>query len=184
MRDLIVTQNITVDGVVEAGDWFGPADGGEDVLDAVREQSARADAFLTGRVTFEEMRGFWPQQSDDETGVTAYLNKVQKYVVSSTLTDPGWEPTTVLPSIDDVRRLKDAPGADIVCTGSIQLSQALIAADLVDEFRLFVYPTVVGHGRRLFPDGHGKALRLTGSRTFTSGVMLLTYRPVPSQAGS
>jgi dihydrofolate reductase len=177
MRDLIVTQNTTVDGIVEAGDWFGPADGGEDVLDVVREQSSRADAFLTGRITFEEMRGFWPQQTDDATGITDYLNNVQKYVVSRTLEDPGWEPTTVLRGVDDVRRLKDAPGGDIVCTGSIQLSQSLIAADLVDEFRLFVYPTVVGRGRRLFPDGHGQDLRLTGSQSFTSGVMLLTYRP-------
>lgn len=177
MRDLIVTQNITVDGIVESGEWFGPGDGGEDRLDVVREQSARADAFLAGRVTFEEMRGFWPQQHDDATGITDYLNQVQKYVVSSTLDDPAWEPTTVLRSVDDVRRLKESEGADIVCTGSIQLSQALIAADLVDEYRLFVYPTVVGHGRRLFADGQTHDLQLTGTRTFTSGVTLLTYRP-------
>ena len=110
MRDLIVTQNITVDGVIEAGDWFGPADGGPEVLDAVREQMAHADAFLTGRVTFEEMRGYWPAQTDDTTGITAYLNQVQKYVVSSTLRDPAWEPTTILGSIDDVRRLKESDG--------------------------------------------------------------------------
>jgi dihydrofolate reductase len=176
MRDLIVTQNITVDGVIEAGDWFGPADGGEDLLDVVREQSARADAFLTGRVTFEEMRGYWPQQQDDATGITDYLNQVQKYVVSRTLDDPDWEPTTILRGVDDVRRLKDSDGADIVCTGSIQLAHALVAADVVDEYRLFVYPTVVGQGRRLFVEGDTRGLQLTGSRSFTSGVILLTYR--------
>ncbi|MFD3404988.1 dihydrofolate reductase family protein [Kribbella sp. NPDC058693] len=177
MRDLIVTQNITVDGVIEAGDWFGPADGGPEVLEALREQMARADAFLTGRVTFEQMRGFWPAQTDDPTGVSAYLNQVQKYVVSSTLQDPGWKPTTILHNLDEVRRLKDNPGRDIVCTGSIDLTHQLIAAGLVDEYRLFIYPTVVATGQRLFPDGSPQTLTLTSSTTFPSGVVLLTYRP-------
>lgn len=176
MRDLIVTQNITVDGVIEAGDWFGPGDGGDDVLEANREHMNRADAFLVGRRTFEDMRGFWPEQSDDTTGITAYLNTVQKYVVSSTLEDPGWEPTTVLRGVDDVRALKNTPGAEIVCTGSITLTHALIAAGLVDEYRLFVYPSVVGTGRRLFPDGRAEHLRLTETRAFAGGVALLTYR--------
>jgi dihydrofolate reductase len=174
MRNLVVTQNITVDGVIEGGDWFGPADGGPEVLADVREQMSRADAFLTGRVTFEEMRGFWPAQTDDPSGISAYLNEVQKYVVSSTLQDPQWEPTTILRTLDDVRRLKTAPGKDIVCTGSITLTQALVTAGLVDEYRLFVYPTVVGTGRRLFQDARVE-LTLRGSRLFPSGVVLLTY---------
>ncbi|TCC12136.1 dihydrofolate reductase family protein [Kribbella soli] len=176
MRDLIVTQNITVDGVIEAGDWFGPADGGPAVLDALREQMTRADAFLTGRVTFEEMRGYWPAQTDDPTGIAAYLNQVQKYVVSSTLQEPAWEPTTVLRSLDDVRRLKDDTGGEIVCTGSIAITHQLIAADLVDEFRLFVYPTVVGTGRRLFPADSPQSLTLSDCRLFPSGVVLVIYR--------
>jgi len=176
MRDLIVTQNITVDGVVEAGDWFAPADDGSDVLDVLNEQASRADGFLVGRVTFEEMRGYWPAQTDDTTGVTAYLNQVQKYVVSTTLQEPGWEPTTILRSPGDVREIKDQPGKDIVCTGSISLAHALIAADLVDEYRLFVYPTVVASGRRLFPDGTPQSLRLTNTTPFASGIVLLTYR--------
>jgi dihydrofolate reductase len=184
MRDLIVTQNITVDGVIEAGDWFGPADGGPEVLEALREQMARADAFLTGRVTFEQLRGFWPTQTDDPTGISAYLNKVQKYVVSSTLRDPGWEPTMILNRIDEVRRLKDTAGRDIVCTGSIDVTHQLIAADLVDEYRLFVYPSVVATGRRLFPDGSARKLTLTGSTSFPSGVALLTYRSATHVATS
>ncbi|MEV4266525.1 dihydrofolate reductase family protein [Kribbella sp. NPDC049584] len=176
MRDLIVTQNITVDGVIEAGDWFGPADGGPKVLEALREQMSRADSFLTGRVTFEQLRGFWPTQTDDPTGISKYLNQVQKYVVSSTLQDPGWEPTTILRDLGEVRRLKDAAGGDIVCTGSIDVTHQLITADLVDEYRLFVYPSVVAAGRRLFPDGSSQKLTLTGSTSFPSGVALLTYR--------
>jgi dihydrofolate reductase len=177
MRDLVITQNITVDGVVEAGDWFGPGDGGDDVLEANREHMSRADAFLTGRRTFEDLRGYWPEQQNDTTGITAYLNKVQKYVVSSTLRDPGWEPTTILRGVDDVRALKDTSGAEIVCTGSITLAHALITAGLVDEYRLFVYPSVVGEGRRLFPDGFTQGLRLNSARSFAGGVALLTYRP-------
>jgi dihydrofolate reductase len=175
MRTLIVTQNITVDGVIEAGDWFGPGDGGDDVLEAVREQSSRADAFLTGRVTFEEMRGFWPHQTDDTTGITAYLNQVQKYVVSSTLQDPGWEPTTILRALDDVRDLKQSQGGDIVCTGSIELTHQLIEAGLVDEFRLFVYPVVLGRGARLFENARIPRLTLAECRTFRSGVVLTRY---------
>jgi dihydrofolate reductase len=176
MRDLIVTQNMTVDGVIGGGDWFGPADGGPEVLDVLREQMARADAFLTGRVTFEEMRAFWPAQTDDPTGVSAYLDQVQKYVVSTTLQDAEWEPTTILRGLDDVRRLKDTDGRDIVCTGSIDVTHQLIAAGLVDEYRLFIYPTVVAAGRYLFPDGAPQALTLTDCRSFPSGVALLTYR--------
>lgn len=176
MRELVVTQNITVDGVIEAGDWFAPADGGDEVLGVLRDQMAQADGFLTGRTTFEEMRGFWPAQVDDTTGVTDYLNAVQKYVVSRTLEEPGWEPTTILRGIDDVRELKTTDGGTIVCTGSISLAQALIAANLVNEYRLFVYPTVLGTGRRLFPDGTPQTVRLIDCRKFSNGIVQLTYR--------
>jgi dihydrofolate reductase len=87
MRDLIVTENITLDGVIEATDgWFNPAGDDAsidhaDVEAALREQSDAADALLLGRVTFEQMRGYWPLQTDDTTGITDYLNSVSKYVV-------------------------------------------------------------------------------------------------------
>ena len=97
MRDLIVTENITLDGVIDATEgWFAPAgDDAEvdqsDVEAALREQSEAADALLLGRMTFEDMRGYWPLQTDDTTGITDYLNKVSKYVVSATLQDPAWD---------------------------------------------------------------------------------------------
>jgi dihydrofolate reductase len=185
MRDLVVTENITLDGVIDASEgWFAVADDPEvdqsDLQAALAEQSAAADAVLFGRVTFEEMRGYWPEQTDDTTGVTDYLNRVAKYVVSGTLGDPEWEPTTVLPAAgfpDAVRALKAGPGRDIVTTGSITLVHALVAG-LVDEYRLFVYPVVLGHGERLFPDGTEiPRLRLLETRAFRSGVVLLRYRP-------
>jgi dihydrofolate reductase len=190
MRDLVVTENITLDGVIDASQgWFSVVDDPgvdqSDLQEALREQSEAADAVLFGRVTFEEMRGYWPQQTDDTTGVTDYLNRVHKYVVSATLGDPGWEPTTVLAAgelPDALRALKAEPGRDIVCTGSITLVHALIGAGLVDEYRLFLYPVVLGGGRRLFPEGAGvPTLRLVETRPFRSGVVLLRYRPASGQ---
>jgi dihydrofolate reductase len=187
MRDLVVTENITLDGVIDAsGGWFDVTDNPEidqsDLQAALGEQAAAADAVLFGRVTFEEMRGYWPAQTDDTTGVTDYLNRVAKYVVSGTIGDPGWEPTTVLPADgfqDAIGELKSQPGRDIVTTGSITLVHALIAAGLVDEYRLFLYPVVLGRGRRLFPERtEVPSLRLVETRPFRSGVVLLRYRPV------
>ena len=182
MRDLIVTENITLDGVIDASEgWFAPV--GEedrgDVLEALVEHREAADAFLVGRVTFEQMRGFWPRQTDDSTGTSAYLDQVAKYVVSSTLTEPAWEPTTVLrgPLEDEIRALKAAPGRDVVTTGSIRLVHALVAAGLVDELRLFVYPVVLGRGRRLFEGAtSGLRLELVETRPFRSGIVLLRHR--------
>ncbi|MFC9972400.1 dihydrofolate reductase family protein [Spirillospora sp. NPDC127200] len=180
MRDLIVTQNITLDGVIDAaGGWFA-VDGDADRSDmqaALRAQSDATDAALFGRTTFEEMRGYWPSQTDDTTGVADYLGRVRKYVVSRTMRDPGWENSTVLsgPLADDVRALKSRPGKDIVTTGSISVVHALIAAGLVDEYRLFVHPVVLGRGARLFTDQVQK-LRLVESQVFRSGVSLLRYR--------
>jgi dihydrofolate reductase len=184
MSDLVVTENITLDGVIDASaGWFAVADDTEvdqsDLVAALREQSEAADAVLFGRVTFEEMRGYWPERTDDTTGVSDYLNRVQKYVVSSTMTDPKWQHATVLSGdpVEEVRTLKSKPGRDIVTTGSITLVHALVEAGLVDEYRLFVYPVVLGRGARLFADGtEVPKLRLVETRPFRSGIVLLRYR--------
>ena len=126
------------------------------------------------------MRGYWPQQTNDATGVTAHLNKVSKYVVSSTMTDPAWEHSAIISGdvVDSVRALKDQPGRDIVVTGSITLCHALIEAGLVDQYRLFTYPLVQGRGRRLFPDGFEMpTLRLLKSTSFRSGITYARYAP-------
>ena len=158
MRTLATTQNITLDGSIEMLDnWFEPetSTSGEmsDWLEEVRRQDANADAMLLGRQTFEDFRSYWPHQTDDTSGITAYLNQVEKYVVSSTLTEPGWENTTVLSgdALEEVGALKEQPGGDIVLTGSITLAHSMIEAGLVDEYRLFTYPAVQGRGRRLSP---------------------------------
>ena len=183
MRTLAITQNITVDGSIEMlGDWFdaqGQGDGA-DLLEELHRQDREADALVLGRQTFEDFRSYWPVQSDDPTGITAYLNQVRKYVVSSTMTEPGWENSTVLSGepVDDVRALKEEPGRDIVVTGSITLCHALIGAGLVDEYRLFVYPVVQGRGRRLFPDGvEVPKLALRDAKVFRNGITYSRYAP-------
>jgi dihydrofolate reductase len=184
MRELIVTQNITLDGVIDAaGGWFDPSgDEGvdhSDVIAAVTEGMAASDALLVGRVTFEQLRGYWPLQADDVTGVRDHLNHVEKYVVSQTLEDPAWERSTVLrgPLLDRVRELKAQPGKAVVATGSMSLMPELIAGSVVDEYQLFVYPVVLGRGRRLFADATGvPRLHLAEARPFRSGIMLLRYR--------
>jgi dihydrofolate reductase len=181
MRKLVVTQNITLDGSIEMlDDWFDPEAQSDqpDLLEELHRQDESADGFLVGRQTFLDLRGYWPNRGDDRTGVTDYLNRVQKYVVSSTLRDPDWEPTTILAGdpAAEVGALKETDGEDIVCTGSIRLTHALIEAGLVDEYRLFVHPAVQGRGRRLFPDGHRvAALRLLEVRAFRSGIALQRY---------
>lgn len=181
MRSLIITQNMTLDGAIEMlGDWFNPEIHDDELLAEVRRQDETADALLLGRKTFEDFRDYWPYQDDDPTGVADYINGVAKYVVSSTMSDPEWGNSTILSGdpVDQVTALKATPGADIVATGSITLCRTLIAAGLVDEYRLFVYPVVQGGGRRLFPDG----TTISGLRTaappmvFPGGVTLASWR--------
>ena len=180
MRKLVITQNITLDGSIEMlDDWFDPQLQDDDLLAESHRQDAESDALLLGRRTFEDFRSYWPNQTDDATGITDYLNSVAKYVVSTTMTDPGWKNSTVLSSdpVEQVRNLKTEPGKDIVLTGSIRLAHTLIAAGLIDEYRLFVYPAVQGRGRRLFPDGMSipAMTMVEPPKSFQSGISLLRY---------
>ena len=188
LRTLAITQNITVDGSIEMlGDWFDPQSqagtDSSDLLEELHRQDQEADAFLVGRQTFEDLRGYWPKQSDDATGIADYLNHVQKFVVSSTMTEPEWENSTILSgdAVEEVRELKEKPGRDIVVTGSITLCHTLIEVELVDQYRLFVYPVVQGRGRRLFPDGFElPRLELLDSRAFESGITYSRYAATPA----
>jgi dihydrofolate reductase len=177
----VVAENISANGVIEFLDpWFDPGDQTDtDDLNAVmREHMAAETALLLGRQTFEDFRGYWPLQTDDRTGSTAHLNRVHKYVVSSTLIEPQWENTTILsgPLIDEVRALKSEGTGEIGVTGSISVVHALLGAGLVDELRLFVYPVLTSRGRNLAPDGMSlQGLTLQEVRPFRSGVVLQTF---------
>jgi dihydrofolate reductase len=180
MRRLLLNENITADGRIEMLDeWFDPspdAEFAEGMQEEMERQGASSDAVLLGRQTFEDFRGYWPEHTDEPAG--AYLDQVEKYVVSSTMTDPEWRHTTVLSGdpVDEVRQLKESDGGDIMLTGSMTLAHAVLAAGLVDEIRLWVHPAVQGRGKGLvaegtvFPD-----LTLLESKSFRSGVVLLRY---------
>ena len=176
---IVLTENCTVDGVIDmAGDWFDPAAQDEDLASELQRQMGGQDGLLLGRVTFESFREYWPKQDDDTTGVRDHLNRIHKYVVSTTLDDPGWDNTTILrrSPVEEVRDLRDAPGRELGVTGSISVAHQLVAADLIDEYRLFVYPVTVASGARLFPDGSPPlGLRLIDCRAFQSGVALMRY---------
>jgi dihydrofolate reductase len=192
MRTLAITQNITVDGSIEMlGDWFDPQGQGDtdnsDLLEELHRQDGDTDALLLGRRTFQDLRGYWPEQANDSTGITAYLNRVQKYVVSSTMAQPDWQNSTILTSdaVQKVRALKEEPGQDIVVTGSITLCHGLIEAGLVDQYRMFVYPVVQGRGRRLFPDGlEVPRLKLLDAKAFRSGITYSSYAATDAPQGS
>ncbi|WP_127501829.1 dihydrofolate reductase family protein [Actinoplanes solisilvae] len=174
MRRLVVTENITVDGIISPmDDWFDPADDDEELAAVNARNGAEADALVLGRVTYEEFAGYWPHQTGD---ITDYLNRVQKYVVSASLDKAEWENTTILrgPLADDISALKAADGKDIVVTGSTTLVRSLIPTGLVDLYRLFVYPVVQGHGIRLF-DEVSLPLERIETKAFRSGVVLFEY---------
>jgi dihydrofolate reductase len=183
VRTLSITQNVTLDGCVEMiTDWFHPQAQGQPDMDDVQEENqraaARCDAMLLGRRTFEDFRAYWPEQTDDTTGITDELNRLQKYVVSSTMTDPGWQNSTILTgdAVEEARRLKAMDGLEIDVTGSITLCHALLDGGVVDEIRLWTYPVVQGRGRRLFPDGfETDGLELLDARSFRAGIVLTTY---------
>lgn len=181
-RKLIVTQNVTLDGSIEMlDDWFAAQAQAEDeaYMAEQRRQDSQADALLVGRQTFTDLRGYWRDLEDDATGVSDYLNAVQKYVVTQTLADADldWRGTTAVRGdvVEEVRALKGRDGRDIVCTGSLSLVPTLIEADLVDEYRLWIYPVVQGRGRRLFPDGQTGTARLLRAERFDNGLAFLVY---------
>jgi dihydrofolate reductase len=181
-RRLVVTENISANGVIEfVDDWFDPADqdDADDLFAVMRDQMAAEEALLLGRKTFEEFRGYWPLQTDDASGSADHLNRVPKLVASSTMTDPAWSNSTVLSGRleDEVAALKaGGDGGDLGVTGSITVVHALMRADLVDEYRLFVYPVLSSRGRNLMPSGSTvQGLTLTGYTAFRSGVVLHIY---------
>ncbi len=180
MRKLALTEFLTLDGVMESPHhWNGPFFDEESGAYKLNEIMT-TDALLLGRVTYEEFASAWPGRSD-EAGFADRFNSIPKYVVSTTLTEPAWNNSHVI--ADDVltaiRRLKDEDGQDLVIHGSGTLANSLMAANLIDEYRLMVSPVVVGAGRRLFPDGViAPGFELVDVKGFSKGNVVLTYRPV------
>jgi dihydrofolate reductase len=189
MGKVVVTEFISLDGVFEDpgggedfehGGWTFKFDRGEDGDKFKFDELMAADAQLLGRVTYEGFAAAWPSMSDD-VGFADKMNAMPKYVVSRTLEQADWNNSTVIRDDvpGEVARLKDEVDGDIVVAGSGQLVRTLMEHGLIDEYRLMVFPVVLGKGKRLFGDGtNHTTLRLTDSTQVGSdGVMILTYAP-------
>ena len=186
MGRIVVTEYISVDGVVEAPSgtedfarvgWTDDFTRGPEGETFKWDETMASDALLLGRVTYDTFAPVWP---NIEGEFADKFNSMPKYVVSSTLEDPEWNNTTVLTGdvVEEVTELKRRHERDIVVHGSPQLAQTLIEHDVVDELRLMVYPVIVGAGKRLFAETTAKKnLRLVETKTFGDGIHVLIYRP-------
>ena len=199
MSKVVAFTYLTLDGVMQApgrpdedrrggfehGGWAGPYF--DSVMASVAgESTARTDALLFGRRTYEDFYGFWPNQTDNP--FTDVLNNTPKYVASTTLEEPlPWSNSTLLggDAADAVAELREQPGGALTILGSGELLQSLMRRNLVDEYVLHFFPLVLRTGRRLFADGVDAAtLRLVDSTTTTTGVVIGTYEPAEPAAAN
>jgi dihydrofolate reductase len=185
MRRVVASEFVSLDGVVEAPDqWHFPYFD-EDMGQEIGAAMGQTDAMLMGRVLYEEWADYWPQQDPEENPIADHMNGVRKYVVSTTLEEPlGWNNSTLIGEIvaEEIADLKRQAGGDISISGSPTLVRSLLKDGLIDELRLMVHPVVVGSGKRLFEEGDRIALELVDSKTFSTGVVYLTYRPAGKEA--
>jgi dihydrofolate reductase len=183
MRKLVVSEWMTLDGVFDADTmdtWWIPYDSIER-QEYIKEGIEACDIMLYGRTTYEMLAPYWSAQKTDEHGPAAKLNSVRKYVVSSSLKKAGWNNSTILQEniLEEIAKLKQQSGADILITGSATLVQSLMETDLIDEYRFVVQPILMGSGKRFFKDEMPLTrLKLVSTRTYPKGVMVLTYQPI------
>jgi dihydrofolate reductase len=181
MRKLVVTEFLSLDGVMEAPAWTFPY-WNDEIANFKGEETAASDALLLGRVTYEGFAAAWPQSEDEGA---AYFNSVRKYVVTTTLDRADWNNSRLIKDnvVEEIRKLKQQEGKDIAVHGSATLVQTLMAHDLVDRYRLLVYPVVIGEGKRLFHEGATATLKLVEARAVGSEVVALVYEPGREGAG-
>jgi dihydrofolate reductase len=181
MRKVIAWELVALDGVMESPEKWSFQFHNDEMAEANAAGMAAADAMLLGRVTYQEFASYWPYQNSADQPFTDYLNNTPKYVVSTTLEEPlEWQNSTLIKDNveEEIARLKRQPGKNIGIVGSGTLVRSLLRDDLLDELQLMVHPVVVGSGKRLFEEGGDqKALKLVDSKTFSTGVLSLTYQP-------
>jgi dihydrofolate reductase len=176
MRKIVVTEFVSLDGVMEEPRWTFKY-WNDEIAKFKGEESSASDALLLGRLTYQGFAAAWPQSKDEGAD---YFNSVRKYVVSKTLEEPlEWNNSTLITDnvVEEITNLKQQNGKDITVHGSATLVQTLMQHDLVDRYRLLVYPVVVGKGKRLFEEGIPATLKLLESQSFSSGVVALVYEP-------
>jgi dihydrofolate reductase len=177
MRKLVVTEFMSLDGVIENPSWTFKY-WNDETATFKGEETSNNEPLLLGRVTYEGFAQAWPQRTGDDSGAT-YFNGTRKYVVSTTLEKAEWNNSQIISSniLEEIRKLKAEDGPDIVVHGSGALIQTLIKHDLVDRYRFLVYPVVLGTGQRLFEEGTTATLKLVEAKAFSSGVVAMIYEP-------
>ncbi len=181
MRKITLSEFISLDGVIENPMWTAPY--WNDKIGEFKWAELFAhDALLLGRVTYEGFAAAWPGRTDEQ-GYGDRINNLPKHVVSTTLDKADWNNSTVIKSsvLEEIARLKQQPGQDILIFGSGTLATTLMQNGLIDQYNLIVYPVVLGKGQKLFNDGIHSTLRLVESRPFDSGAIALVYQPVPQE---
>jgi dihydrofolate reductase len=177
VRKVNAVELVSLDGVMESPEGFAYSN--DEMEETNASGMAASDALLLGRLTYEHLAAYWPNQPGGEPTVD-YINSVPKYVVSTTLEGAGWNNSIIIREniAEEITELKRQPGKDITILGSGALVGSLLRDGLLDELRLLVHPVILGGGKRLFEDGDDrKPLELIDSRTFGTGVVYLTYRP-------
>lgn len=177
MRKIVVTEFISLDGVIENPMWTFPY-WNDEISKFKAEETTANDVLLLGRVTYEGFAIAWPERTDEASG-GVYFNSVRKYVASNTLEKAEWNNSQIIRgnTIEEIAKLKQQGGENLVVHGSGKLVQSLLQHNLVDTIRLLVYPVVLGKGQRLFEDGTTATLKLAETRSFSSGVVGLIYEP-------
>ncbi len=190
MSRLIVSEFLTLDGVMEdpggaekfeRGGWAFQFQRGPEGDKFKMDEMLNAGALLLGRLTYEEFARAWPSRTGEFADM---MNGMPKHVVSTTLQAPTWNNTSIIKGniAEEVRRLKAQPGKDILVAGSGRLVQTLLQNDLVDEYRLMIFPVILGKGRKLFRDGYDQVpLKLVEARTVGEGVQTMIFHPGPKK---
>lgn len=186
MRKLWVKAWMTLDGVFDADTmhhWWPPADEAaadyERRIEYIAEEYSKGDVYLLGRTTYQMLWPGWSTQTTGD-GPGPILNRMKKYVVSTTLETAPWKESTIIREnvVEELTRLKQQPGKDIILDGSATLVHSLMGTDLIDEYRFLVVSYIMGKGRRFFPDGMAPTkLRLVESKRLSSQTLALVYQP-------
>ena len=184
MRKAVAGLFISLDGVTQSPNEWQFDNFDNEMMAAMGAHIAREDTILLGRVTYQEWASYWPTSTDEP--YASHINNTPKYVVSTTLDKVEWKNSTLIKGnlAEAIEKLKRQPGKNIGVAGSPTLVESLLQAGLLDELTLMVHPVVVGRGKRLFKEGRGlKRVKLVGSKTTSTGVVILTYQPL-FRAGS
>ena len=176
MRKLVESTFVTLDGVISAPQEWSPPYWDDEHAAYAGKLLFAADALLLGRVTYESFAEAWPQRSGDE--YTDRINSMPKYVASNTLTEATWNATIIQGDVaEEVGRLKEQPGEDILKFGTGELDRALLEHGLLDELHFWIFPVLAGGGQRLIDGIETTHLKLVDTTPFESGIVVQTYAP-------